>query len=243
MSVKVMGAVWDLDLPPAQKFVLLAYADHADHEGENVYPAIGLVSRKTGLSERQVQTSTRELEQAGYIVSDGFGPRGTNRWRITLAEGVHRLHPPDMAVDNNGGVHTVHRGGAQAAPEPSFNRIKTTDQKDGRSRQAPPPEYPSSKIFRDTTHRWPAKALQPELHEAIGDTPEALDLWKQVVRAWIGLGWNPMNTDGMLDCFKRKEIPHLERKGDNGRPAVAPDHDYFVPASMRVYPDDHPKPS
>ena len=120
---------------------------------------------------------------------------------------------------------------------------KISTDKERRSRQAPPPEDPSSKIFRDTTHRWPAKVLQPELHDAIGDTPEALDLWKQVVRAWIGLGWNPMNTDGMLDYFKRNEIPHLERKGDNGRPAVAPDHDYFVPASMRVYPDDHPKPS
>jgi hypothetical protein len=101
------------------------------------------------------------------------------------------------------------------------------------TRRKPPIEYPSSKIFRDITHRWPAKVLQPELHAAIGDTPEDLDLWRQVVRAWIGLGWNPMNTDGMLDCFKRKEIPHLDRKGETGQPKPPPDHDYFIPPYMR----------
>jgi hypothetical protein len=32
MSGKIMGQVWDLALPHAELFVLLAMADHADHE-------------------------------------------------------------------------------------------------------------------------------------------------------------------------------------------------------------------
>ena len=51
MSVKVMGWVWDQDLPRDEKFILLAYADHANHEGYNVYPAVATVAKKTGYSE------------------------------------------------------------------------------------------------------------------------------------------------------------------------------------------------
>lgn len=35
MSVKQMALVWDLDLPPNKRLVLLAYADHADDDGDN----------------------------------------------------------------------------------------------------------------------------------------------------------------------------------------------------------------
>jgi hypothetical protein len=112
----------------------------------------------------------------------------------------------------------------------------------------PPSEYPSAQVFREITHRWPAKSLQPELHAAIGSEPEAVELWRKVVRAWIGLGWNPMNLDGMLECFKRGEVPRLGRPGESG-PAKLTDKEYgerlragtlpvepevFIPPSMRA---------
>ena len=33
MSIKAMAVVWEAELPRPEKFVLLALADHADHEG------------------------------------------------------------------------------------------------------------------------------------------------------------------------------------------------------------------
>jgi hypothetical protein len=68
MSVKVMAQVWELDLPHAEKFVLLAMADHADHDGGNVYPSVLTVARKTGYSERQVQRVIDSLEARGLLV-------------------------------------------------------------------------------------------------------------------------------------------------------------------------------
>lgn len=84
MSVKIMGLVWDTQLPPNERYVLLAYADHADHYGKNIYPAIRTVAAKTGYSERQVQRITGQLETKGYLVPDGAGPHGTNKWAVPM---------------------------------------------------------------------------------------------------------------------------------------------------------------
>ena len=81
MSVKIMGLVWDLDLPQNEKFVLLAYADHADHNGDNMFPGVALIAKKTGYSERSIQRTTRTLEDKGYLVANGKGPQGTNKWK------------------------------------------------------------------------------------------------------------------------------------------------------------------
>jgi hypothetical protein len=135
MSVKVMGFVWDLELQSNLKLVLLAYADHADHDGGSIYPAVGTVARKTGYSEREVQRLTRELETSGRLVSDGSGPSGTRRWRIPLIAGGDKLTPPSMAGDvavspgvregvspvSPGGGLGVTGGVTQVSPEPSFN--------------------------------------------------------------------------------------------------------------------------
>ena len=61
MSGKIMGQVWDLDLPTNEQLVLLAMADHADHIGENIYPSVGLIAWKTGYSERTIQRLIKSL--------------------------------------------------------------------------------------------------------------------------------------------------------------------------------------
>lgn len=55
MSAKWMGLVWELVLTPAKREVLLAMADHADHEGRNIKASIPLIAWKTDYSERETQ--------------------------------------------------------------------------------------------------------------------------------------------------------------------------------------------
>ena len=101
MSGLVMGLVWELDFNAAAKFerpekyVLLAYADHADQNGGGIWPSIDLIAKKTGYSERMVQMITRDLEIAGYLVRDGLGQRGTNRYRIPVkrSDGGAKIAP------------------------------------------------------------------------------------------------------------------------------------------------------
>lgn len=112
MSVKTMGLVWDLEpsvIDHEEKFILLAYADHADHNGENMYPSVALICRKTGYSERSVQGITRSLIDKGFLVEDGRGPHGTNKFHYG---GVQKLRGADSA-----GVQNIVQRGADSAPE------------------------------------------------------------------------------------------------------------------------------
>src|SRR3990172_1727444 len=81
VSVKIMGQVWDLELPYTEKLVLLAYADHSDHEGRNIYPSVNLIAEKTGYSERHVQRITRELQKKKLLILEGEGKGGRNLTR------------------------------------------------------------------------------------------------------------------------------------------------------------------
>ena len=114
MSVKVMGMVWDLDLPQNEKFVLLAYADHAAHDGTSIFPAVATIAKKTGYKERSVQSITRKLTQKGMLISDGKGKKGTNKWRIPMGANIT---PPQS--DAEGVQSTTERGAIATAPEPS----------------------------------------------------------------------------------------------------------------------------
>ena len=102
MSVKAMSLVWDMPCPetfnnlafkPSHKYTLIAYADHADHLGRNIYPAVPTIAKKTGLDERTIQRLTKDLNDMGLLVDDGQGPRGTKRWKLPYDEGGDNLSP------------------------------------------------------------------------------------------------------------------------------------------------------
>lgn len=92
MSVKVMGQVWELDLPHNKVLLLLAMADHADHEGKHVHPSVELLAWKTGYEERQVRRILRTLEKDGLLVVEkaGGGRNKTTEYRIDIAKGVKK---------------------------------------------------------------------------------------------------------------------------------------------------------
>ena len=126
MSVKVMGAVFDIEgLSPTLKFVLLAYADHASHDGTGIWPAVQSIATKTGYSERTIQNSTKELQELGYMIKMGHHESGTNLWKITTL---------DMggAGDSPPGVQDVHPPGAGDSPKPLVNHhIEPSEEEEG----------------------------------------------------------------------------------------------------------------
>lgn len=90
MSVKVQGWVWDQPIPTSPKIVLLKLADHADHEGGNVYPSVGSIAKQTALSERQVQRYLKAFVDCGILVIEDHkgGGRGMPRaYRFTFQKG------------------------------------------------------------------------------------------------------------------------------------------------------------
>ncbi len=133
MSAKIMGMVFELPIAADEKLVLLAYADNADQDGGNIWPAILTIGKKTSYSRRSVQYITRRLEKMGLLVPDGEGMHGTHRWKIPLDEGGAKIAP----VQTTEGVQPIARGGCNLrqkgvqpiAPKPSLTIIKPSSEK------------------------------------------------------------------------------------------------------------------
>ncbi|SRR5713101_1800510 len=92
MSAKISGLVWELELPREEKYVLLCLADHAKHDGTDVYPSVGLIAWKTDYSERRIQELMRCLERRGLLVKvkAQFGRGRTTVYRINLETGTFK---------------------------------------------------------------------------------------------------------------------------------------------------------
>jgi len=111
MSIRIMTAVWDIQLPDSEKIVLLALADNASDEGL-CWPSIATICRKTCKSERTVQGCIGRLVAAGHLSRDEVAGKGCKyivhpRRDCTPAETA----PPQPLRDTP----------AAAAPKPSMN--------------------------------------------------------------------------------------------------------------------------
>jgi len=74
--------VWDVELPPAEKLVLLSLADNASDDG-HCFPSVPTIVRRTGLSRRSVQRVITALTDRGHLsVQERHGRSST-----------YRLHP------------------------------------------------------------------------------------------------------------------------------------------------------
>ena len=129
MSALMTGLVWELtetaDFGRPEKIILLAYADHADANGKNIYPSIELIGKKAFYEERSVQTITRKLEKFGYLVADGVGTHGTNRWYIPLErlpDGGAKIAPLQKTEMRNFAPEEI--APEEIAPEPSVVVVK-----------------------------------------------------------------------------------------------------------------------
>lgn len=100
MSAKIMGGVFDLDISPAQQIVLLAYADHADHFGKNVFPSKRLIAWKTGYGLRQVQRITDQLVNLKIMKVEQANAGKSIKYSIDLSKGKKKL-PFEEGVRQN----------------------------------------------------------------------------------------------------------------------------------------------
>lgn len=76
-------------------------------------------------------------------------------------------------------------------------------------------------VFRQAANRYPPRGWYGDIVRVVGEAVANLEFWRQVVHAWIGLGWNPGNVQGMLDCFQRRELPQ-PRNGNGKQPRLQP---------------------
>lgn len=223
MSVKIMGAVWDADLPRDEKFVLLAFADHADHDGGNIYPSIGRIAWKTGYSERQIIRITKKLTDKSILIltNDGVGGRNiTNSYRIDVnaipARTDYTKKSDKMSVfteekgdilSEKGDICDI-KGDIAMSPEPSLTVLKPSINKRAVKSALSSPggdprtNSPEIKAYRHIVGRNPPKVQYDRIIRAFAG--KSVEDIQTVYEAWCksttksGKPYNP-NNYGWID--------------------------------------------
>ena len=101
MSIKVMSWVWEQDLPPLDKIVLMAIADHADDDGY-AWPGMKRIAEKCSMEKRTVQRHVERLQEQQLLKVESRqrndGSSSSNGYTVvmngTKEEGVAESHPP-----------------------------------------------------------------------------------------------------------------------------------------------------
>jgi hypothetical protein len=145
MSVRVMTAVWSIDLPASQKIVLLALADCANDEG-HAWPGMASLAKKCSKSERTVQAMLAELETAGHLTRNQVPGKGCN----------YIVHPRSSCTpEKSAPPQKLQKTPAKSAPKPSRTVIEEEAKASPSSARAakvdhfPRPEWADPQVWKD----------------------------------------------------------------------------------------------
>jgi hypothetical protein len=69
------------------------------------------------------------------------------------------------------------------------------------------PKHPASETYRQVTGRYPPTAAEPLIQAAGIEAAADLQFWEQVIRHYIGTGWNRQNISAMLEFHGRRQLP------------------------------------
>lgn len=129
-----MAEVFDAEnLSSRDKFILLAMADHADHDGTGIYPGNTELSRKTGYSKRTIKNAQDSLKDKGIIElvsSEDPESQKAREWRINPGE-----------LDSPGGVNEVQDPGERDSSPPGergSTQPSVNNHKDSRNKNTAP---------------------------------------------------------------------------------------------------------
>ena len=123
MSIKIITAVFELPSAAVswtERLVLLALAWHADANGQNAWPSVQTISRKTSLSERGVRQALTQLKAKGLIAVQSKSARRSVRYAVAADE-LHRelrAQPSHVTACNAATEPVVTACNAVSEPEP-----------------------------------------------------------------------------------------------------------------------------
>jgi hypothetical protein len=199
---------------PPQKSVLFAVANHANEDGESIFPSVERLTIYTALSERTVRAVLGQLRDLKVIVvtreathnrpteyaldydklprSKKLPPPGARR-----GAALAPLPPP--------GVQPPQVRGAALAPESSVNRqlpspslVRTAPMLTG---------HPAIEAYHAAAGKWPPDFARQTIITTVGSDPVKIELWSKVCQAAVLRGWRPENLSAMLDHFQAGTIP------------------------------------
>lgn len=162
MSIRLMSRVFQARIPdveitqgglsrnvttPTLKLLLLAWADHANDDGEGMYPSQTTLEKKTGLSHSSINAAISAAKQAGYVSYVGMSKRGTSEYKLDPSKLVPWQDyengdstvtvPLPVPQEDSGGASAVHDSSLNPSPDSSSELVRVLFKGDHR-------EYPEN---------------------------------------------------------------------------------------------------
>ena len=167
-------------------------------EDQACYASTCRLGRELGLNPRTVVRKLEELVEANFLFKESRSGK-PSVYRIQPAT-IHAL----AVTESHRTTDTKSQVPMTESPQKKeFKKQKNRGRSGKPSRKTPA----AVNVFRKNAHRYPAKSWWEKLETEIGEIEVDLKIWGEVVFAWVGMGWNPTNVKGMLEHFRRKEIP------------------------------------
>ena len=208
MSIRMISAAIDLDLPPSDKLILILLANNANDETGDCFPSQSYLAKRSGLSRGHVNRIIKGLEVVRLVdIIPQYrddGGRRSNRYRLNInvtGGGVTTDHIPCDEVTQN--------------PVTTDDSLTVISNHQKKHREARGTRLEEDWELPDAWREW-GKETRPDLHL---DTVAAgfKDHWisvsgvRGVKRDWLATWRN----------WIRREPIVGERKFSNARPAWA----------------------
>ena len=139
-KIEAMSRIWDVELRPTRKLVLLALADEINDASRTVAPSINVIAQKVCVSRSQAQRIVHGLIEAGLVSVigniDGGAPGSTRQYRLNFdqigefagtgsKETLDPTRAPDGSHGREGGVaptRQIENSAVQSHASPSGER-------------------------------------------------------------------------------------------------------------------------
>lgn len=207
MSIEMLNWAFHLQMEsPTDKLVLIALADHANHDGAS-WPSIARLCLFTALSERTVRTALRRLEADGLLQTVVEHGR-TNRYKLTPATTA----PGDSCPPPR---HLSPPTPAGAAPEPP---ITTNEPSSPPVKGKRPHRLPDGWQPEDHDRDWARQAF-PTV-EIDNETDRFRDYWHGNGKAmvnWTATWRNWIRRSAGYQRSKGKSFDQGARRTDDNR--------------------------
>ncbi len=194
MSGLIVGLVLKLpimtEFTSEHKFTAAIYAEHAWEDGTHAYPSILTVSQISGYSERSVQRYVRTLESLGLLVSEGKGPRGTNRYRFPLKDDAGKFW---LDVGWRGVTVTPRQADTLGGDRDSGDRDSGVT---GVTRSIKP-----SLVTKEEEEEGQAAkfSISPELKAELEQAGIYRSVWRELEILFLSRGWSESDVVAVID--------------------------------------------
>jgi DNA-binding MarR family transcriptional regulator len=181
-----MSWAWKQALPPTEKFILLALADHANDEDYTCWPSLKHLTRKTGFSRPTIWKTVNRLIALGIVARVGESAAGSTKYLILVGKALTQVtRLPNIGNDVNRVGNYGNKVGNDVTPNHQEPSRTITESSAGAPRAASPADaVPLITLTLNTGKEYPITENQRAEWGTLFPATDVLQELRKM-RAWL----------------------------------------------------------